>query len=282
MMEKMVTVFVSYAHKDHNLRKELDKHLIQMKREGLISVWHDQDISPGTAWEQEIRTHLNTADIVLLLISPDFIASEYCYSVEMTRALERHEARQARVIPIILRPVDWSKAPFAHLQCLPRNTRPVANWRNRDQAFLEIAHGIRTALASLDVSSRPVVEPPATEPPKDFSATTLKDGQAVRANIPLEIKGTYSLKGSGLVWVVLEDDLGQYYHQNPPVRFLDNGEWMARNIIPGEGIKAVTFVHVGTEGDQVFQRKVAHNEWEAFSKLPPDHTILCTISIVVY
>src|SRR5712691_11114529 len=99
MMEKTITVFISYAHEDEYLRKALEKHLSLLKRQGFIDVWHDRDISAGADWEQTVSIHLNTAQIILLLISPNFMASEYCYSVEMKRAIERHQAKEARVIP---------------------------------------------------------------------------------------------------------------------------------------------------------------------------------------
>src|SRR5690242_9935490 len=100
-------VFYSYAHKDEALREELETHLSMLRRQGHISGWYDRNIDAGIEWAQEIDEHLNTAQIILLLISADFLASDYCYSVEMQCALQRHEAREARVIPIILRPVSW-------------------------------------------------------------------------------------------------------------------------------------------------------------------------------
>src|SRR5947209_333656 len=106
-METGIEVFFSYAHEDEKLRLGLEKQLISLKRQGLITGWHDRKIVPGTDWANEIDTHLNTASIILLLVSPDFIASEYCYSIEMQRAMERHKSGEAHVIPIILRPVDW-------------------------------------------------------------------------------------------------------------------------------------------------------------------------------
>src|SRR5690349_21283752 len=111
-------LFYSYAHKDERLRNELNNHLYNLRRQHFIVDWFDRDISAGTDWEQDIDTHLNTAQVILLLISPDFMASDYCYSIEMKRALERHEAGEARVIPIILKPVDWKDAPFSKLQVL--------------------------------------------------------------------------------------------------------------------------------------------------------------------
>src|SRR5579872_5396029 len=108
-------VFFSYAREDEPLLKKLKQHLASMKKQGLIQDWHDRDISPGVEWEPELLRHLDTADIILLLISSEFIASEYCYGKELQRAISRHERRLARVIPIILRPVDWQIPPLDRL-----------------------------------------------------------------------------------------------------------------------------------------------------------------------
>src|SRR6266446_760551 len=143
-------LFYSYAHEDEELRNQLDKHLSLLKRQGLIAGWHDRQISAGKEWAKEINTHLNTAHIILLLISADFLASNYCYSVEMERALERHEAGEARVIPIILRPVDWEHEPFLQkLQALPTDAKPVITWPSPpsyDTAFTDIVKGIRKVI----------------------------------------------------------------------------------------------------------------------------------------
>ncbi len=144
--KEAVTVFYSYAHEDEKLRDELAKHLSLLKREGIIKEWHDRRIMPGDEWKNQIDHYLETAELILLLVSPDFMASDYCYDIEMQRALERHEEGAARVVPIILRPVDWAKARFAALQALPTDGRAVTDWPNRDRAFLVIAQGIRRAV----------------------------------------------------------------------------------------------------------------------------------------
>ncbi len=148
-----IELFYSYAHEDERLRNELEKHLSLMKRQRLISQWHDRNIGAGTEWANEINTRLNTARIILLLISPDFIASDYCYSIEMTRALERHQAGEARVIPIILRPTDLKNSPFSKLQALPKDAKPITRWKDRDEAFLNVAEGIRKAISDLTATS---------------------------------------------------------------------------------------------------------------------------------
>lgn len=147
--EKALELFYSYAHRDERWRKRLEGHLSNLRRQGFITEWHDRDISAGTAWASEIDIHLNTADIILLLISPDFISSEYCYSVEMMRAIGRHEAGEAYVIPIILRPTDYQGTPFEQLQALPTDAKPVTKWPNPDEALLDIVRGIRKTIEKL-------------------------------------------------------------------------------------------------------------------------------------
>ena len=144
-----IEIFYSYAHADERLRNLLEQHLSSLRREGLITSWHDRQIFAGTDWAHTIDAHLNSATVILLLVSPDFMNSDYCYGIEMQRAMERHLSRSALVIPIILRPVDWQHAPFAHLQALPTGARPITDWSNRDKAFLDVATGIRRAVEEL-------------------------------------------------------------------------------------------------------------------------------------
>lgn len=146
---RTVEVFISYAHEDEVHWNELSKHLSLLKRRGVISVWHDRQIGAGREWKSEIETHLNTAHIILLLVSADFLASDYCHDVEMKRALERHDAGEARVIPIILRKVDWEGALFGKLQALPKDGEAITSWPNRDEAYSNVAEGIRNAVEEL-------------------------------------------------------------------------------------------------------------------------------------
>ena len=139
-------VFISYAHKDEALRKRLDTHLSLMQRQGLIQTWHDRQIQAGTNWAEAIDTQLEEASVILLLISPDFLASDYCYDKELQRAVERHTRGEARVIPVILRPCDWHSAPFGALQAVPRDGKAITSWKNRDEAFADVATGLRKAM----------------------------------------------------------------------------------------------------------------------------------------
>jgi|SRR6266536_3695865 len=131
MMKQPVTVFLSYAQEDERLCQELVKHLSLLQRQKLISMWHNQKVQPGTDWAEAIDEQLEHAPIILLLISADFLASDYCYSIEMIRALERHDAKEVRVIPIIIRSCDWSSAPFASLQYLPHDGEAITTWSDR-------------------------------------------------------------------------------------------------------------------------------------------------------
>jgi hypothetical protein len=144
-----IEIFFSYSHRDEALRDELAKHLHLLERQGIITRWHDRRIAGGTEWAGAIDEHLRTADIILLLVSADFLASDYCYDVEVRRAMERHEAREARVVPIILRAADWYSAPFGKLQALPKDGRAVTSWPNQDEAFSDIARGIRSVAQEL-------------------------------------------------------------------------------------------------------------------------------------
>jgi hypothetical protein len=145
-----LSVFVSYSHNDERYRQALDVSLAQLKRNTLISVWHDREIIPGQQWDKQIDKDLETADIVLVLVSPDFLASEYVDTREMQRAIERHHAGRTVVVPVILRPADWQNSPLGDLQPLPSAGRPVSTWRKRDQAWLDVFRGLRQLISSRD------------------------------------------------------------------------------------------------------------------------------------
>src|SRR2546429_9213317 len=124
-LEVSVKVFVSYAHADQELCRKLEDHLSSLKYSGKITIWQDQEIPAGANWEGQIHTHLNEADMILLLISSSFIASKYCWNKEVQTALERHKAGAARVIPILLKPTLWQDTPLGQLQALPTEAKPI-------------------------------------------------------------------------------------------------------------------------------------------------------------
>lgn len=140
------TLFFSYSHKDEVLRDELEIHLAMLKREELIDAWHDRRIVVGNEFHGEIHQWLEQADVILFLVSPDFLASNYCYDVEVGRAMERHVVGDTQVIPIILRPCEWQSAPFGKLLATPTDGKPITKWADRDDAFLNVTRAIRKAV----------------------------------------------------------------------------------------------------------------------------------------
>ncbi|WP_163988191.1 TIR domain-containing protein [Pyxidicoccus caerfyrddinensis] len=149
-----VDLFISYSHADESFRQDLEKHLSLLRRSGLIHLWHDREIIPGQQWADEIDRHLESSQIIVLLISADFIASDYCFAKEMTRALERHKEGTAVVVPIILRDCDWNLAPFGEIQALPKDGKAIKSWDDRDAALTDVARGLRKAVAHMQKAAK--------------------------------------------------------------------------------------------------------------------------------
>jgi TIR domain len=193
-MRPPVRVFYSYAHEDEALRDKLETHLSLLQRQGIIQAWHDREITAGQAWKDMIDQHLEAAELILLLISPDFLHSDYCYDIEMQRALARHDAGEARVLPIHLRPVDWQGAPFARLQALPTDARPVTEWADPDQAFRNIAQGIRQVAQAIRQTAADV--PIAHTPPAALGGIH----RPRRHRVLLLLSAIVLLAAAGLGW----------------------------------------------------------------------------------
>lgn len=159
--QRACRVFYSYSHKDSSLRAKLAEHLSLLRRDGLVSEWFDGKIPAGGEIDRDIEKNLADADLVLLLISSNFLSSEYCWGIEMNRALERHARGAARVIPIILRPIEdgWTETVFGKLKALPADGRPVTKWANRDEAWANVTNGIRGAIIELGGGKSAVAAP---------------------------------------------------------------------------------------------------------------------------
>src|SRR5438045_3776735 len=160
-----IEIFFSYAHTDEKLRKKLEEHLSILKWEGNIVEWHDRKIDAGQEWAREIDAHLNKAQIILLLVSPAFMHSDYCTSLEMKQAIERHERGESNVIPVILSYVLWQDSPIGKLQALPKDAKPVRSryWHNQDEAFYDVAEGILKVVNELKKKSSSQKQPQATQ-----------------------------------------------------------------------------------------------------------------------
>jgi formylglycine-generating enzyme required for sulfatase activity len=159
MASEALDLFIFYSHRDEELKDELiNLHLKPLKRDGKITTWQDRDIEAGTEWAEEIKTNLEKADIVLLLITRHFLASDYCYETEMQRAVQRHNEGSARVIPIILAPCTWEDSPFSQFQVLPKDGKAVTSWDDQHEAFVDVEQGIRWVVDSLNAERRQATE----------------------------------------------------------------------------------------------------------------------------
>ncbi|MCP4655795.1 MAG: toll/interleukin-1 receptor domain-containing protein, partial [bacterium] len=178
-----VEIFISYAHEDRDLCEQLRRQLSPLEREKRVSIWTDELISAGAEWSEEILAALERAQLVLLLVSADFLASDFCYIEEMTRALERHRAGTARVVPVILRPCEWRSTPLGELKALPRDGRPVTQWPDTDAALSDVVKGLGPVLTELSpVPDREIASGTAAPPGEDPRPS----GTAARQPSPAE------------------------------------------------------------------------------------------------
>lgn len=169
-MTKATLVF-SYSHADEALRNELEKHLAPLKRMGRIDTWHDRRIVPGQAFDGQIDHYFSTADIILLLVSSDFIASDYCYQIEMANALKRHAQAEAVVIPVILRPCAWHQLPFGKLLAATVDGKPIVQFPSVDEGFVQVVDAVSRALDKLGVKTPQAVQPQQAGRTKAVDAT---------------------------------------------------------------------------------------------------------------
>jgi TIR domain-containing protein len=144
--EMPVHVFYSYSRSDEALLVELDEHLSELKRDGPLEIFWDRDLQPGIEWHSEIKDELKEADVVLLLVSPEFLASRYCRQVELPATLDLHDCGLTSAIPIILRPCSWHETSLGRLQALPRGGKPVIQWTDRTEAWADTASKISTVI----------------------------------------------------------------------------------------------------------------------------------------
>lgn len=227
----MIRVFLSYSHVDDNYRNELQKHLISLQHQGIVETWHDRRIGAGEEWAGRIDDELNRADIILLLISSDFIASRYCYDLEMTQALARHNLGEAVVIPVILRSCHWTGLPFGKLQAATKEGKPVEKYLSFDDAFLEITQNIEAVAKRLIAQSNSLTTTPAMT-----SASSGKLGipqpDPARSELPrssnLSIPKTFSdhdrdvfvTEAFNYIASFFEGSLGELQVRNPEVKTL--------------------------------------------------------------
>lgn len=146
MVDKKVRVFMSYAHEDEEYKDELDKHLAVQKRAGKIDTWQDRKLIAGSSIHEEIDKELMSADVIILLLSSDFFASDYCFETEMTKALEKNQKGENIIIPVIVRDCDWIDSPIGGITALPKDGKSIASFDDRDAAYMQIVAGIKSAI----------------------------------------------------------------------------------------------------------------------------------------
>src|SRR5262245_4337380 len=147
--DKILDVFFSYSHIDEPLCEELKGHLTALERRNVIKTWTDCQITAGNERRDEIEKHLDSADVILLLVSSDFLKSDFCYLIETSRALLRHESGTAPGLPVVVRHVDWQGLPIGKLSALPKDGKPVTSWPDRDEAWLNVVQGIHQAIEEM-------------------------------------------------------------------------------------------------------------------------------------
>ena len=148
--QKPIKLFISYSRHDVKHLKSLKKQLSLLQRQNVLLTWDDTKLQPGEEWDDQIKNELKTADLVLLLVSPDLLATNYIWEVEMKVALERHKLGEAMVIPIIVRPCVWDNAPFAKFQALPVKGKPVTKWDNEDEAWEKVTRSLKELTEKLN------------------------------------------------------------------------------------------------------------------------------------
>jgi hypothetical protein len=212
----VATLFFSYSHVDESLRDQLETHLSSLRRQGLISSWHDRRITAGEDFGKAIDSHINTADVILLLVSPDFVASDYCYEREMKRALERHQQGDARVIPVILRPCDWHDLQFGTLMATPKDGRPITMWPNIDEAFLDVVTAIKRALKDLGETAKRVPQKPLATGGRSTSLESIRSSnlRVTKQFTDLD-KDKFRHEGFEYITKFFENSLEELVRRNP-------------------------------------------------------------------
>jgi hypothetical protein len=204
-----IEVFISYARDDDKLRKRFVKHLASLELQKVITTWHDHEIVPGDNWRRETDKHLNTAGVILLLVSENFLASRYAYGVEFKRAMERHERGEARVIPVILRSCEWRDTPLGELQALPEGGKPVKDWKTIDTGFANVAEGLKKAIKELPANDETSITFTYSGFPDNFNLEDFK--KVLREYFGVDLRKLTISVRAGSVKVVIEGDAEELF-----------------------------------------------------------------------
>lgn len=187
-MSKPVKVFISYAHKDEQYKEELTKRLKPYESRNIIEAWDDRKMLPGQDWHTEINNRLQWANVILYLVSPDFMASDYINDVELAKAMERHHTGEQRLVPIIIRPSDLSILDISKFQAVPKNAKPVTTFNNQDEAWLDVITALSKLFSaikegSIELKSRANGSAAVANTPSDSVAPNATDFQTIQTLI---------------------------------------------------------------------------------------------------
>lgn len=218
----MAKLFFCYSHCDETLRNELEVHLSMLKRQGFLETWHDRRILAGEEFDKAIDKNLEEADIILLLVSSDFLASDYCYNIEMQRALERHKRNEACVIPVILRSCDWTHAPFGKLLAVPTDGKPVSKFSSQDDAFLEVVIAIRRVVVEREPRQDAAPLTPARGLESNSSSLDVprSSNLRIRKTFSDHDRDTFLAESFEYIANFFENSLTELSNRNPEVKSL--------------------------------------------------------------
>lgn len=273
----MATVFFSYSHADEDLRDQIEKQLAVLKRQGVIETWHDRRIPAGAEIDHSISAQLETADIILLLVSSDFLNSDYCYDREMLRAMARHEAGDAIVIPVILRACDWHAAPFGKLMAVPTDGKAITQWPDRDEAMLLVARAVREAASRHGRSQPPAVPTMAAQPVPTITDAPRSSNLRLAKKFTQRDKDQFRDETFDFMSKFFENSLAELEDRNPGIegrfrrvtsdRFTAvayrNGDAVARcTVFMGGGhfVDGIAFSHSETESNGYNESLSVHSD----------------------
>lgn len=267
------TVLFSYSHIDEALRDQIETQLTMLKRQGVIETWHDRRIGAGEDFADAIDRHVESDEIILLLVSPDFLASDYCYDREMTRAMERQEKGEAIVIPVILRACDWHAAPFGKLNATPPDGKPITQYADRDQAMLEVAKAVRAAAERLDTnSSKKNSKPSAASTSRtrgvqqEIASSPRSSNLALSKTFSERDKDRFKVESFEYIARFFENSLGELARRNEAIegdfRRVDADTFTAAIYRNGQAVSRCT-VFVGDRG---FSGGIAYSASEHFGR----------------
>lgn len=250
----MVKLFFSYSHKDEELRNQLADHLVMLVRQGVVETVHDRCIRAGEDLDGEIDRYVEEADVILCLLSPDFFASNYCYSTEMARALERHKAGEAKVIPVILRHCEWLKSPLSKLRATPRDGKPVKAWADQDEAFLDIATDIRNVVEG--IAGQKNLHTDEIQPRQIGGAVERRRPRSANLQVKREItdleRDRFLRSSYDYVREYIANSLGELTARHPEIEVmftkLDEDRFIAKGYRGGKRVSAITVFIGGMAG----------------------------------